>query len=731
MTADVLALLRVLLSFGVAFVVLPAIVLPRPGGARSRLDVVAINLVRWIAVVIVVSHVLAAAKVYGIVSLSASFLAIGWYTRYRKQWGGFAGLLHMLWPSGAIPGQEVPLNPDGTPVGKAKAPGRVRRLLALLGLSLPVLGVVGVSFWLRLEPALSHVTLSPPDAYVHMAWADAFQKNVLWPDGVYPLGLAAFVSLIDVFSPFTDIVHVARFTGPIVGMLLVFSIYYAVVRLTRNPGAALLAAGTIGLFGARPEWREPWHRLIGLVPQELGVALAVFALAFAVLAVTERGGGERVKVTRVGSISLGGHTLSVFAAAFAAAMTHLVPGAFLVLLVSVGAWMAALAMPRGGLSRAVGVSVAAGSGVVAGFAVVPLAQLLGWEAYLGYGAGEAAADLGVSSDLASAQRELVRWFGDLEALGHNPLSTIAGISVLLGIAAAVTLFLLRRDRTLTAQLLGLTAAAGLLVALFDLTPLAYRVDAFYLVRLANLIGALLALAFGVGLGWLGALLGRVRVLGGVAAMLVLGIVALAGFGWRFPAVADVEEREQLVYEQSARVLLDLKSSEDAGAYTVVGTPAEEQFLAGHGFFIAAWVFARDIGGVGADEVIPIPTATTYIFAEKVPFPVRPIDPIGPSEEYYFDPVKRARIMAILTGWARSYDSAHSAIEIHYEDDEIVVFALRRNPAISIDDDAEEFTDYRWRPGELFTEGPTSPEELLPAGAGESVSTEEEPEESAA
>ncbi|MGH3442227.1 MAG: hypothetical protein ACRDUY_09330, partial [Nitriliruptorales bacterium] len=319
MTADVLALLRVLLAFGIAYVALPAIVLPRPGGARSRLDVVALNFVRWTAIVITLSHLLAAAKIYGIIALSASFLAIAWYTKYRKRWGGFAGVLHMLMPSGTA--DDGPLNPDGTPIKKTKPPGRTRRLLALLGLTLPFVGVMGVSFWLRVKPALDHVTLSPPDAYVHMSWADAFQANVLWPDGVYPLGLAAFVSLVDVFSPFTDIVHVARFTGPIVGMLLVFAIYYAVVRLTRNPGAALLAAGAIGLFGSRPEWREPWHRLIGLVPQEFGLALVVFGLAAAVLAVTERGGGERVKTTRVGSIALGGHTLTVLAAAFAAAMT--------------------------------------------------------------------------------------------------------------------------------------------------------------------------------------------------------------------------------------------------------------------------------------------------------------------------------------------------------------------------------------------------------------------------
>ncbi|MGH3443355.1 MAG: hypothetical protein ACRDUY_15195, partial [Nitriliruptorales bacterium] len=369
---------------------------------------------------------------------------------------------------------------------------------------------------------------------------------------------------------------------------------------------------------------------------------------------------------------------------------------------------------RGAISRAVGVSVAAGTGMVAGFAVVPLAQSLGREAYLGYGAGEAAADLAASASTAEINQEIIEWFETLDALGHNPLSTLAGISVLLGVVAAVTLFLLRRDRTLTAQLLGLTAAAGLLVALFDLKPFAFRVETFYLVRLANLLGALLALSFGAGLGWLGALLPRTRLFSGVAAMLVVGVVALGGFGWRFPAVAgsDAEEREQLVYESAARVVLDIKATEEAGSYTVVGTPAERQFLAGQGFFIELWVFARDIVDIPANEVIPIPTATTYIFVEKVPFPVREITARGPTEEYYFDRGKRGRIMTRVYDWARSYRAAHSTFEVYHEDDELVVFVLRRNPAISVDPNAEEFTDYRWRPGELYTEGPTSVAELL-------------------
>lgn len=704
MSADLYRLGWVLLAYVLAFGVLPWFVLPRPPSARSRLDVLAINFVRWVAVVIVLTHVLAILKLYSGFSLLVSFLLIAWFGRYRKVFGGWGGLLRRVWRSHE-PG--VPLGPDGTPRATERARPPWRRLAALAGLLLPVLGVLGVSFWLRVQPALQYLSLSPPDAYVHMSWAQAFQENVLWPDGVYPLGLASLISLVDVLAPMVDLVHVARFMGPLVGMTLVLAIYYAVVRLTRNPGAALLAAGTIGLFGTRPEWREPWHRLIGLVPQEFGVALAILGMTFAILAVTERGAGAHVSVSRTGAIARGGHPLTVTLAAFAAAMTHPVPGAFILALVGVGAGTAALAVGKGGISRAIGVGVGALAGVVVGFGVVPLAQFVGFPAYLDYGAGEAASDVASGSTI----EDLVEAFGDLAILGHNSMSIIAVGCVILGLVAALTLFLTRRDRVLTAQLLALTAAAGLLVALYDLNPFATYLDSFYLVRLANLVGAALALAFGVGLAWLGAVLGRGRALGGVTVMVVLGGFALAAFGWRFPAVAgDEGKREQLVYEQAVEVLLDIKQEYSRGTYTVVGTPAEAQVLAGDGFFVALWVFARDITTVSPGEVIPIPTPTTFVFVEKEPYPVKEAESIGgPTEEYYFVRETRGRIMAEVYDWAQSYAAAHTQLDIHYEDDELVVYALRRNPAIAVDEDAPQFKDYTWRPGELFTEGPTEPE----------------------
>ncbi len=49
-------------GFGVAFILLPWLILPTPKTARNALDVVVINFLRWAAIIIIVSQILAASR---------------------------------------------------------------------------------------------------------------------------------------------------------------------------------------------------------------------------------------------------------------------------------------------------------------------------------------------------------------------------------------------------------------------------------------------------------------------------------------------------------------------------------------------------------------------------------------------------------------------------------------------------------------------------------------------
>ncbi|MEX2653439.1 MAG: hypothetical protein WD532_00235 [Acidimicrobiia bacterium] len=700
--AELATMARVALGVVIAMGILPMVVLPRPAGARNWLDSYVARLVRWVAIVIVLTHILAGIGIYTAVAVIAVIGSIAWFARYRGQLGGFIGILNLIFPPES--GSRAPERDK-----KPKTPRAVRVKLFLM--ATPILGVLIASYYLRVKNALGLRSLSPPDAYVHMAWADSFRDNQLWPDGVYPQGLAAIVSFIDFVTPFTELVDVVKFVGPLVGTFLVFAIFYAVLRLSRNAGAALFAAGLLGLFGANPEWREPWERLSGLLPQEFGLAIAFIAVVFAVLAVTEKGGGQLLRLASDGGIALGGNVTNLACAAFVAAMCHPLAGGWLGLLVAAAAVPAALVSRR--FSHLVGAGVASLVGAGVGFAVVPMAQLFGVPAYLGYGAGDAFADLG-GSDGDDNRADLEVWFGELEWLAHNWLSLAAAVFVAVGLGAAVFFILRPATRQYGAQLLGLTATGGVAVALYDLSGFAYSMEPFYAVRLANLLGPTLALAFGAGLGGLGWIVIRRASYPSIAMLLVAGILALGAFGTQFPADA-IERfyiRENIEWEEMTRETLELKSEFDRGTYTVVGMSSQKQVLGDHGFFIEQWVFARDVQDIPHAEILPVPTPETLVFAEVEPYPIIEVSDPGPTSEYYFNLEKRARLQAAIVQWAEERRREDPNTTLYYEGEHIRVYRISRNPAVLIDRDSTAFTDYTYRPDELFNDGPASPKDVL-------------------
>ncbi|MEX2487858.1 MAG: hypothetical protein WD377_09600 [Nitriliruptoraceae bacterium] len=699
---DVTAFLRVALGMTLAFGVLPMVVLPYPAGTRSLLDAWIANLVRWCAIVIVLMHVLAGIGIYSRVSLFVCIFVIAWQTRYKKQLGGFGGLLQRLYSRGE----------DDELDNRVRTPMRDRIRIALL--VVPVVLLFVATYALRAHEAFASLALSPPDTYVHMAWANDFTQGIVWGDGVYPQGLAALVALISVFAPFTDFLDIARFSGPMVGTFVVLAIYYAVVRLTRNPGAAFFAAGMIGLFGAMPELRVPWERNIGLLPQEFGLAIAFCAVVFAVLAVTERGGGRLLQMAG-GGIALNGNVLSLAAAGFVVAMCHPISAGWLGIIVGVSATTAALVTRR--FAQLFGAGIATVSGVGIGIAVVPVAELLGVSAYLGYGASDAFGDLSGISDRSTQTAELLEDFGDLVWLGHNWLSEYAIVAVAVGVVAAVVLIVRPATRIHGAQLLGLSAVGALTVGLYDVTGIAYRVESFYVVRLATLMGPTLALAFGAGLGGLGILVARRVSYVRVATLALVGLLALGGFTLLVasPSVASglTYERQQIEYDEMVRFVREIREEFDAGTYTIVGPTSVRQVLAGHGFSIEQWVFARDIDEVPHEEIVPVPTPDTFVFVEMDPYPVRVLEPDSATEEYYFVPEKRGRIQTVLYEWAEMRRRTNPDTTLYLEGEHVRVYRVARNPAVQIEQDAELFTDYTWRRNELFDEGPTSPREIQP------------------
>lgn len=742
---NAIRLISVLVAFGVGFVLLPWLILPRPSGARTVLDHITINFIRWMAAVIIGTHILVVLRLYETLMIAAVLLIAFWYFKMRPNgwnrekarttWNHFT--LRMIAVGDAAERGEVRMRRGSirrqsnvrvyeeeerveahegdaatlgaseyaeTPEQQNASRSRLRRgsrVMGLLLLVVPIVAILVASLWLRIESTYSELALSPPDAYIHMTWAKALTTNVIYPDGLYPMGMPAVLAWTSKFAFQADMLDITRFVGPIVGTLIVYGIFYTALRLTGNPGAAIFAAGIFGLLGTRPEWHEPWYRQIGALPQELALAIGTIALPFGVLAVLHRDKS---------------HLITIGCAAVAMGLTHPIPLPFFIVMCTAGAFVAALL--TGGFKWAIGTGVVASLAGAFAFIYIPLGRLAGVQVY---------GPINNFNPLGSGGEEDTGAAVVLEKLGFNPIARLAIVCVIIGAIAGVILLISRATRARGVTLLSLCAISAIILALYDVRWIG--LDRFYAVRSAQIVGPLLALAFAAGLGALTLLITRKMFLVGTAIAVVAGFVALAAFSSAYPARART--KVNIEYESMARITDQISNDYERFTYTIVGTPQQRQQILGDGWFIEAWVFARDAsvrsardpgyqmnarqgiprGSRDIGDILAIPTQDIFIFVEKEVYPVEKLDPAGPTEEYYFDPEKRGRIFARVYRWSELYMRYHTDMSVYHEDDELKVYRISRTPDVDAAEDTPEFKDYTWKPGELFNEGPTSIEEV--------------------
>ncbi len=727
----VVTLTRVMLGVALAFVIMPAIALPRPLSARTSLDAAVVRSVRWIGIVLAVSHLLVLVRLFHVAPILLLWLWLWKWTADRtdqgrqrrariegefhgrvsavqRVWLGFVDLMYLFERSGRA------MFGGWARSGRSWLSGLVGRVFNLRSLRVgtliaPVVGILGASLWLRVEQSFRFETLSPPEAYVFLTWAKSFAVNDLFVDGIYPHGLPAFIAFLGKLTPGIDLYEVVRYTGAVIGMMLVFGVFYASLRLTANVGAALFASGAFGLFGTVAEWHAPWVRQTGPMPQELGFAIALFALPSAVLAVTERD-PDHVRTTLLAAVGIG--------------LVHPVALVVFLVLAVAGAVGSAL-FSRGGGRFVAGVLV---SGVVGGLVAhvyLPIALLAGRSRFYGLDHPFAVVDVG-----GSRTDQIVGLLGlpDAGALGHNALSLLAGVGAVGALVAAAVLYHRARTHHIGAQLAGLSCMALTAVAAYDVTWIPLPSNLLGPAGILAGIGLSLGLAAGfAAVTSVGFAIRRPAVR--TAAGITLCAVALTAFGLSFESGPRVREPSE--YPQMAAVTRDIMRNQDAFTYTIVGTPQQRQAVTGIGTFIELWVFARDVtvrdaqdpGFVIPDlaslmfardlgQQLPIPTTDIYIFVEKVPFPVPELDPVGPTEEYYYDRARRGRIMATTYGWAEFYRHYHTDMRVHHEDDEIIVYQIRRRPNPVAALASPQFKDYSWEPGTLFTGGPADPSEVV-------------------
>jgi hypothetical protein len=260
MIFDFLILTKIVVVFFLIFYVLPKKIFPQDQNA-SFFDNFFANLTHMTFFTILAIHILVILHIYELISLSLSYLLL--YIFFSSYRAGRISRPKFLPISSRLLASFFDFL-DGENMIERKIQRWIKRLkLRFLDFvknirpfllnnkysvmfSLLLFFVTGYSAYLRFYDSFHHKGLGASDPYVLMVMLKHLEINKLFTQGVYPEGFVSFLSCLHHFT-FLDPVHLFRFVGPFIGVLIVLSIYFVVYKITRNKGAALIAAFIYGI----------------------------------------------------------------------------------------------------------------------------------------------------------------------------------------------------------------------------------------------------------------------------------------------------------------------------------------------------------------------------------------------------------------------------------------------------------------------------------------------------
>ena len=257
------ALLKVVAAFLVIFVYLPTRIFPQRAHS-TRVGGFFENLVLMAFFSFVVAHGLALLRIYSLPSLlmcyGLLYLGSRWY-RERE------ALLPSLRRSSFSFNVFVLRTLEGLEDVWGIAKGRLAELVA--GLRRAVTGgpgslhtvlflaILGVAAWLRTADVVRNAPLSFSDSYYHLEALKRFEAGEPYWEDLYPRGFQAFMSVIHL-TTWVDPALVLKLIGPLLGVLIVLSVYYATLKVTENRNAALVAMLIAGIVDAHSSALFDW-----------------------------------------------------------------------------------------------------------------------------------------------------------------------------------------------------------------------------------------------------------------------------------------------------------------------------------------------------------------------------------------------------------------------------------------------------------------------------------------
>ncbi|HEX9767294.1 MAG TPA: hypothetical protein VGA36_11075, partial [Nitriliruptorales bacterium] len=278
----------------VAFVMilLPRIIFPLGQIPGTAFDRVIAGAILMTGLSVATMYVLGAFRMLELLGLIAAWAVTWWVLKGRHQPKGRFGRVgyafFSFWDRTEAKGARTAVH-EARESSTARAEWRSRRGFRAFrdrvtdpGVIVPALAVAGVvivSGALRFQRALTNVELVPQDSYLALFWTKSINQGVLFLDGIYPQGGYLWMSLIDRFYIF-DTYTFVRFAGPLMNVLELILLYWAVSRVTRSRAAGLVTLTAMGFFAGHPGLAMIWERQIGSMTQEFSLAFAVVSLVY-------------------------------------------------------------------------------------------------------------------------------------------------------------------------------------------------------------------------------------------------------------------------------------------------------------------------------------------------------------------------------------------------------------------------------------------------------------------
>ncbi len=506
---------------------------------------------------------------------------------------------------------------------------------------------LGLGMFFRLYYPVTRAGFTTSDAYLHLAWIKYLGASHIYQDGIYPSGMHAVVGFLSKIY-MTDPYYMVRYLGPVVGFMIMLSIYFFVSRnYKRNRFAPWLAVMVYVGVTSLPttSWRQS-----ALLPQEYALVFLLPVLHY-FNQYLKKGEVQHLRIAAMGlACSLLTH---LYAPVF------ILAGCLLILLLNgrtirlaqlgnvlgYGLLAIALALAPIGVALARGMTFHRSMGFVK-----ESISLFGGEGLLpgSFWSGDVVLIIGLVCSLLLV----------LKSLGKNERD--GTMLCFVGIMGLIMLLLYRGS------------AFG-----FPMIMLPDRLGVFLSIYLAPAIGiAPYMMIFGTSFRTR-----RLRSLG--ISVILLGAVLLSHDFQDYKVGFTLYE-----YDQAVKNYISIRDQHLKQTWTIIGPTEQYQQTVDNGYHYQLWKLMELQETSASGEKLEIPTPDIFIFVEKIPLygtehvsleTAKKAFPkvSGDLSEFYIKPENRAIIEAKAWYWAEAFRNNNPDFSIYYDDEQLRVYHLKQ------------------------------------------------------